>query len=96
MTEPWTEFVRVHPLWQHVLQALQRIADALDRAYPPAPSHPRVDELFDDPKVDPVAFVMDLWGETRTDAEQIVATTVTQEIDPEVKREVPLWWMRNN
>jgi hypothetical protein len=55
-------------------KALIRIADALDRAYPPAPVHARVDELFDDPKSDPVAFVMDLWGEKREDAEKIVAS----------------------
>ena len=59
---------------------LVRIADALDRAYPPrAMIVPRVNELFDGPQSDPVEFVMDLWGETREDAEKIVATTKPQE-----------------
>jgi hypothetical protein len=59
---------------------LTRIADALDRAYPPV-SHPPVAYLFDDPKVDPVIFIMETWGETRENAEKVVATTRAQDTD---------------
>lgn len=58
---------------------LGRIADALDRAYPEVAAIPLVSELFGDPKADPVGFVMNLWGETRADAEAVVATTLAQD-----------------
>ena len=66
------------PLDAQMVVLLERIADTLDRAYPKA-SVPPVGLLFDDPKADPVNFVIETWGETRKDAEAIVATTVPQE-----------------
>lgn len=69
--------------------ALERIADALDRAYPrvPKPAYPRASELFEDPNSDPVGFVMDLWGHTRAEAEEIIATTKAQEEESPVYKE---------
>lgn len=80
-----------------MLDALLRIADALDRAYPPQlkPTHPPVGLLFDDPKVDPVAFVMDMFGETRADAEAIVATTLPQEDSDHQLSPHTLAWLKN-
>jgi hypothetical protein len=70
------------PLDAQMVVLLERIAEALDRAYPKV-SVPPVGLLFDDPKADPVNFVIETWGETRADAEAIVATTVPQESDEE-------------
>jgi hypothetical protein len=54
--------------------SLARIADALERAYPPPPV---VSEPLGDPDIavhDPVKFMMENFGDTSEDAEKIAAS----------------------